>query len=79
MRRINIPTRVYVDEQDELVNVGGLQEFIDKNELTKWRIFKIEVGGPDKGGAYHHQLFDPSAVGHTRWQTLLNEIQAHFQ
>jgi pimeloyl-ACP methyl ester carboxylesterase len=79
MRRVgpalNVPTLVFIDPQDEMVSIGGLQRLIVGQELTRWELYPVHKGA----GAttrYHHLLIDPASVAPPVWAEMMARIRS---
>ena len=74
----NIPTLIMVDPKDELVSEKGLRSMIEKNQLSEWKIFKIQKQDPQLKSNYHHLIIDEASVGVDEWTIIKNNIREHL-
>ena len=74
----NIPTLIMVDPKDELVSEKGLRAMIEKNQLSEWKIFKIQKQDPQLKSNYHHLIIDEASVGVDEWTIIKNNIREHL-
>jgi alpha-beta hydrolase superfamily lysophospholipase len=72
--RLDIPTLLFVDPQDELVSAHGIRDLIRRRHLTRWRLFPIRKSPPAATG-YHHLLIDPPSAGPATWQAMMSELR----
>ena len=76
--RINIPTIVFVDKQDELISFSGLYDMILDQNLDQWRILPVkkdEIGTEVK---MHHLIIDEASVGRQMWQKMVKTTVTHL-
>lgn len=76
--KINVPTIIFLDPEDELVSFEGTQRFIDDAHLTNWRIYKV-IKDPTAEQRYHHLVIDDSSVGQVQWAKIKAAMLRHLQ
>jgi esterase/lipase len=76
-QKINVPTLIFIDPQDELVSADGLQEMMGLSDLTRWRLQQIEKGR-DAQTWFHHVSIDEQGVGSATWANMLSQIKSFF-
>jgi alpha-beta hydrolase superfamily lysophospholipase len=76
--RLNIPTLVFIDPEDELVSFAGLKRLADAAGLDRWRFHPVAKAETAAPGTLHHILIDPAAVGAEVWETIKGEMAAHL-
>ena len=74
----NTPTLIMIDPKDELVSEKGLRAMIEKNQLSEWKIFKIQKQDPQLKSNYHHLIIDEASVGVDEWTIIKNNIREHL-
>lgn len=74
----NVPTLILIDPQDELVSARGIRRFIEKNELSRWRLHPIRKYPTRPDATFHHLIIDAESVGPATWQTMLTQIEEHL-
>jgi pimeloyl-ACP methyl ester carboxylesterase len=75
--RLNVPSLVFVDPQDELVSARGLQRLIRERGLSHWQLHQVRKS-PDAATRYHHLLIDPQSVGAQTWREMAASIRLFF-
>ena len=70
--KLNIPTHIYMDKDDELVSQPGIEKFISDKGLSKWEIHSVSVDGTKLGRKIHHLIVDEDAVGSDEWNRMLS-------
>jgi pimeloyl-ACP methyl ester carboxylesterase len=73
-KRLNVPSLVFVDPQDELVSAEGIQRLIRERNLTNWQVHRVRKS-PGAATRYHHLLIDPKSMGIQSWA----EMAAHMR
>lgn len=75
--KINVPTLVFLDPQDELVSYAGTSRFLRDASLTNWRLCPVEKDSTAEQ-RYHHLLIDAASVGQDRWRAMSAAVSAHL-
>jgi alpha-beta hydrolase superfamily lysophospholipase len=76
--KLNVPTLVFLDKQDELVSYGATARFLAERRLTNWRLYPV-VKDSTAEQRYHHLLIDASSVGQATWDKIAAATIAHLQ
>jgi pimeloyl-ACP methyl ester carboxylesterase len=76
--RINIPTLLIIDEQDELIPYWALKRFVEEKKLDRWRFFMVEKGRDADAETFHHHIIDAYSTGNSVWQQILKAVSAHL-
>lgn len=76
--RLNIPTIVFIDRQDEMVSHKGLQNIIKTSHFDRWTIRYIQKVTSETTLKPHHLIIDEPSVGKTTWEKMKHEIIAHL-
>ena len=71
----NSETLVFIDACDELVSVSGLENYIARNNLSRWSLHKIKKTS-DKCTWFKHLTIDRKTLGQTNWNSITCEIKA---
>lgn len=75
--KLNVPTLVFVDQQDELVSYKGIKRMVEQENLTQWSLCSIQKES-SAGKQYHHLIIDDSAVGYTVWKKMTGMMMKHL-
>ncbi len=73
----NIPTIVFADEKDILIDLDGLHAFIEEKGLTRWEIVAMDNEKSLLAPNYHHLQVDSPSMGSDVW-SLFSERVVHF-
>ena len=69
--KINIPTLIFIDEEDEFIPVGGLKELIKEKNLDLWKLHIVEKGTMADKDTFHHHIIDEASTGNTVWNDMM--------
>ena len=72
-----VPTRVVLDERDELVSLPGVARWMHANGLRSWTVEPL-ADRRSAGRTYKHLIVLKDAIGSTAWTRLTGAIVAHF-
>ncbi|OGQ79518.1 MAG: hypothetical protein A2289_05635 [Deltaproteobacteria bacterium RIFOXYA12_FULL_58_15] len=75
--RINVPTLVFIDEDDELVDAAALRAMIADYGLNRWQGISLRKS-IDAEQTYHHVIAYQRAVGQQSWSAMLERIKRHL-
>jgi alpha-beta hydrolase superfamily lysophospholipase len=78
-RRVNVPTVVLLDDEDEIVDGKALRAFRDANGLGRWRGWSVHKSAGATPGAFHHVITDDQAVGPATWNQIVRVIREHLR
>lgn len=72
---LNIPTQIFIDKNDELISIPGLESMIDTEELSKWSIKFISKSKTTLKKNHDHLIIDPPTLGKDSWKSLLGNMK----
>lgn len=75
---LNIPTKLFCHEFDELINYQKTKKYLLKNSLGHWSISKIDKDIPKNRKSFKHLIIDKLHLGDKSWNYLKKEISLHF-
>jgi hypothetical protein len=76
--KINTPTVVFIDEEDELISFSGLQNMIQDQNLDQWNIHPVKKDKSATKIKMHHLIIDAASVGKKMWQGIVDITIRHF-
>jgi esterase/lipase len=76
--KINIPTIVFIDKQDELISFSGLQNMVRDQNLDQWKIHPVKKDKTATKIKMHHLIIDEASVGKNMWQEIVDVTITHF-
>ena len=75
----NIPTRIFIDVKDELIDFEKTVRFINMNRLTNWEVIPITK---EKQSFFqrnpHHICIDEYTMNAHVWEKFCNKLVEHF-
>ena len=69
--RINVPTLIFIDEEDEFIPVRAFTELIDEKKLDHWKLYIVEKEATADQDTFHHHIIDESSTGKAVWQEMM--------
>ena len=76
--RLNVPTLVFVDKEDEFVSFEQLQKFIHDNGLDRWEIVAVAKDNATDTSVAHHMIVNEHSLGAGMWKEMTRRIRTHF-
>jgi len=76
--RINVPTLIFIDEDDEFIPVRAFKELIDEKNLDQWKLYIVEKEAASNQDTFHHHIIDESSTGKAVWQEMMETAIAHL-
>lgn len=70
----NVDTIIFIDKNDEMINIRTLRSRINQYKLTSWNVLEISNNGARINPQYHHLLIDNKCVSPSTWQYITNSI-----
>ena len=71
-RTINIPTLIFIDEEDEFIPVHAFKELIKEKNLDLWKLYIVEKETVANQDTFHHHIIDESSTGKTVWKEMMD-------
>ena len=68
--KLNIPTIIFIDQQDELVSYRKLKRRVEKETLDQWQFHLLEKGKTGVQEKMHHLIIDEPSVGTDTWKQM---------
>ncbi len=76
--KLNLPTLVFIDEQDEFIPLWGLKNLVEEYNLDKWKFYTVQKEEEMGAGAFHHHIFDASSTGEGVWRDMMATTTGHL-
>ena len=76
--KLNVPTILFIDKQDELISYRGLKQFVKRHRLNDWSFHLVKKGKAGVTVKMHHLIIDKSAVGDRVWQEIRETMISHL-
>lgn len=72
--KLNIPTLVIIDKQDEFIPLAGLKDIKEEHQLDKWQFYIVQKEKEMASGIFHHHIIDASTTGERVWQDMMAAV-----
>lgn len=76
--KINVPTVVFIDKQDELISFSGLQEMVRNQNLDQWKIHPVKKDSSATEIKMHHLIIDQDSLGQQMWKEMADSTIMHL-
>ncbi len=73
-----VPTKIVIAKNDELVSTRSLRTWVEKNALFRWQV-EIIKPQPTSRLSYRHLIIDKQTLGEKEWDRLTKEISDFFK
>ena len=76
--KLNVPTLVFIDEQDEFIPLWGLKKLVEEKSLDQWKFYIVQKEEDMGAGTFHHHIIDASSTGKVVWQDMMAAVVNHL-
>lgn len=76
--KLNVPTIIFIDKQDELISLHGLKDMVESRNLDQWRFYFLQKEAIGVEGNMNHLIIDEASVGKDTWQEIRNVMINHL-
>lgn len=76
--KVNIPTLIFIDPDDELVSYCHLKNLVRSEKLTQWRILPVAKSPSNQLTSPHHLIIDPASLGVQAWSKVEEKMTKHL-
>lgn len=77
-QKLNIPTLVFIDEQDEFIPLKKLKKLVVEKKWTQWQFYIVEKDKTAREDSFYHHIIDASSTGKTIWQDMMKALINHL-
>ena len=77
--KINVPTIIFIDKQDELISFSGLNTMIMEQELDRWKLHPVKKDPTATEREMHHLIIDEASVGKQTWKEIEDTTIKHLK
>jgi esterase/lipase len=77
--KINVPTVIFIDKQDELISASGLEAMIQKQKLDQWKLYPVKKDRTATEIEMHHLIIDEASVGKQMWKEIVDTAITHLK
>jgi len=76
--KLNVPTLVFIDEQDEFIPLSKLKKLVQVKKWNRWRFYIVEKDKTAEDEHFYHHIIDASSTGKTVWQDMMKAVGDHL-
>ncbi len=76
--RLNVPTLIFIDEQDEFIPLRGLNKMAEEHNLDQWQFYIVQKEEEIAAGTFHHHILDASSTGERVWRDMMAATVRHL-
>jgi esterase/lipase len=76
--KLNVPTIIFINKQDELVSYRRLKRIIKIGGLHQWKLHPVEKNTTGAKEKMHHLIIDESSIGKDAWNEMRGLIVHHL-
>ncbi|MCP4629899.1 MAG: alpha/beta hydrolase [bacterium] len=77
-RKLNVPTLVFIDKQDEFIPLGKLKKLVAEKKWTQWQFYLVEKDQTAADERFYHHIIDASSTGNAVWREMMAAAVAHL-
>jgi hypothetical protein len=77
-QKLNVPTLVFIDRQDELISLGKLKKLVEDKKWDKWHFYLVEKDTAARDETFYHHIIDASSTGNAVWQEMMTAAVNHL-
>lgn len=76
--KINVPTLIFIDAQDEFIPLRRLKKLVEEKKLDQWKFYIVQKGKEVKHGTFHHHIIDEYSTGKNVWKDMMRTATEHL-
>jgi alpha-beta hydrolase superfamily lysophospholipase len=77
-QKLNVPTLIFMDRQDEFIPLQKLKELVEKQGWNQWQFYIVEKDKSARDETFYHHIIDASATGESVWQDMMKAALNHL-
>ena len=70
-RKINVPSLIFIDEDDEFIPVHAFKKLKEEKKLDQWKLYIVEKEAAADQDTFHHHIIDESSTGKAVWKEMM--------
>jgi esterase/lipase len=78
-QKLNVPTLVFIDKQDEFIPLGKLEKLVTEKKWTRWQFYLVEKDQTAANEGFYHHIIDAPSTGNAVWQEMMAAAVAHLK
>ena len=77
-QKLNIPTLVFIDDQDEFIPLKKLKKLVVEKKWTQWQFYIVEKDKTAREDSFYHHIIDASSTGKLVWREMMKTVVNHL-
>jgi len=77
-QKLNVPTLILIDEQDEFIPLGKLKELVEEKRWNQWQFYIVEKDKSAQDETFYHHIIDAASTGENVWQDMMAATTKHL-
>jgi alpha-beta hydrolase superfamily lysophospholipase len=77
-QKLNVPTLIFIDQQDEFIPFGKLKTLVEEKKWNQWQFYIVEKDKTAEDERFYHHIIDASSTGKTVWQDMMRAVEKHL-
>jgi esterase/lipase len=77
-QKLNVPTLIFIDRQDEFIPFQKLKELVEKQRWNQWQFYIVEKDKSAQDETFYHYIIDASGTGESVWQDMMKAALNHL-
>jgi len=77
-QKLNVPTLVFIDEQDEFIPISKLKKLVEVKKWNRWRFYIVEKDKSAEDEHFYHHIIDATSTGKTVWLDMMKAVGDHL-
>ena len=77
-QKLNVPTIIFINKQDELVSYRKIKRVIKNRGLNQWRLHPVKKHETGAERTMNHLIIDESSIGKEAWNEMREHILHHL-
>ena len=77
-QKLNVPTLIFIDKQDEFIPLGKLKKLVNDKKWTQWQFYLVEKDKTAEDERFYHHIIDATSTGKTVWQDMMKAVINHL-
>ncbi len=77
-QKLNVPTLIFIDEQDEFIPLRKLKDLVEEKRWNQWQFYIVEKDKSAQDETFYHHIIDASSIGNAVWQDMMTAAVNHL-
>lgn len=76
--KINVPTLVFIDKNDEIVSFCRLKQMVKNENFDQWQFYIVKKESTKEPAKIHHVIIDEPSTGEDVWKDMMRAMVNHL-